>query len=81
VVAINGLLIVRTRLTPFIATFGMLSVIRGLADAISGGYTIPVYLKSFTDIGMAYAWPVPVPVIIFIALTIFCALVLARTSF
>ena len=79
--AINGLLIVRARLTPFIATFGMLSVIRGLAYAISGGYTIPVYLKSFTDIGMAYAGPVPVPVIIFIALTIFCALALARTSF
>ena len=33
---------------------------------ISGGYTISVYLKSFTDFGMAYAGPVPVPVIIFI---------------
>ena len=79
--AINGMLIVRARLTPFIATFGMLSVIRGVAYAISGGYTIPVYLKAFTNIGMAYVGPVPVPVIIFVALTLVCALVLARTSF
>jgi ribose transport system permease protein len=78
---VNGMLIVKARLTPFIATFGMLSVIRGVAYAISGGYTIPVYVKSFTGIGMAYAGPVPVPVIIFIALTLLCALVLWRTSF
>jgi ribose transport system permease protein len=79
--SINGMLIVRARLTPFIATFGMLSVIRGAAYAISGGYTIPVYLKAFTNIGMAYAGPVPVPVIVFIGLTLVCALLLARTSF
>jgi ribose transport system permease protein len=78
---VNGMLIVKARLTPFIATFGMLSVIRGVAYAISGGYTIPVYVKSFTGIGMAYAGPVPVPVIIFVALTLLCALVLWRTSF
>jgi ribose transport system permease protein len=78
---VNGMLIVKARLTPFIATFGMLSVIRGVAYAISGGYTIPVYVKSFTGIGMAYAGPVPVPVIIFVALTLVCALVLWRTSF
>ncbi len=78
---LNGALIVGAGLTPFIATFGMLSVIRGVAYAISGGYTIPVYIKAFTNIGMAYAGPVPVPVIIFIALTLLLALVLARTSF
>jgi len=78
---INGTLIVKARLTPFIATFGMLSVIRGAAYAISGGYTIPVYVSSFTNIGMAYAGPVPVPVIVFIGLTLACALMLARTPF
>ena len=78
---VNGLLIVRARLTPFIATFGMLSVIRGLAYAVSGGYTIPVYTKAFTSIGMAYAGPIPVPVIIFFLLALLCAFILARTAF
>jgi ribose transport system permease protein len=77
---VNGLLIVGAGLTPFIATFGMLSVIRGFAYAVSGGYTIPVYVKAFTNIGMAYAGPVPVPVIVFFVLTVLCALLLARTA-
>jgi ribose transport system permease protein len=78
---VNGFLIVRARLTPFIATFGMLSVIRGVAYAVSGGYTIPVYTRAFTNIGMAYAGPIPVPVIIFFLLALLCAFVLARTAF
>ena len=55
--AVNATLILYVGLASFIATFGMLSVIRGLAYAISGGYTIPVYTSSFTNIGMGYIGP------------------------
>jgi ribose transport system permease protein len=79
--AVNGLLILRAGLSAFIATFGMLSLIRGVAYAISGGYTVPVYTKQFTDIGMASLGPIPVPAIVFLASVAVFALVLRRTTF
>src|SRR5947199_3193646 len=36
----NGLVVTRLRLTPFVATLGMLSVARGLAVWLAGGQTI-----------------------------------------
>ncbi len=38
---VNGVLITRFRVAPFIATLGMLYVARGLALLISNGTTIP----------------------------------------
>ncbi len=79
--AINGALILNAGLSAFIATFGMLSVIRGVAYAISGGYTIPVYTKSFTDIGMASLGPIPVPAIVLVVAVALFAVILRRTTF
>ncbi len=80
--ALNGFLILKTGLTPFIATFGMLSVIRGLAYAMSGGYTISVYNRAFTSIGMYNVWgAVPVPVLIFLFLTIVFQILMKRTTY
>lgn len=79
---VNGLLILKTGLTPFITTFGMLSVIRGLTYALSGGYTISVYKRGFTAIGMYNVWGVvPMPVIIFVVLTAVIHILMRRTIF
>jgi ribose transport system permease protein len=79
--AINGALVLNAGLSAFIATFGMLSVIRGVAYAVSGGYTIPVYTKSFTDIGMASLGPIPVPAIVLVVAVGLFAVILRRTTF
>ncbi|MCC8181101.1 MAG: ABC transporter permease [Planctomycetes bacterium] len=80
--AINGFLILKTGLTPFIATFGMLSVIRGLTYALSGGYTISVYNRSFMAIGMYNFWGViPAPVVIFVILTIIFQIIMKKTGY
>lgn len=80
--AVNGFLVLKTGLTPFIATFGMLSVVRGLAYALSGGYTISVFKRSFTAIGMYNVWgAVPVPVVIFIVLTVAFQFLMKKTSY
>lgn len=79
--AINGLLILKARLGAFIATFSMLSVIRGFAYAISAGYTIPVYESRFTDIGMASIGPIPIPSVIFLASVVLVEILLGRASF
>jgi ribose transport system permease protein len=78
---VNGLLILKGGLSSFIATFGMLSVIRGVAYAISGGYTIPIYETRFTDIGLSSLGPIPVPAIIFLASVAAFAILLRRTTF
>jgi len=79
--AVNGLIILRAGLSAFIATFGMLSVIRGLAYAVSGGYTIPVYTEAFTNIGLASLGPIPVPAIVFFVCVAAFAILLNRTTY
>ena len=78
---VNGFLVLKGGLTPFIATFGMLSVVRGLTYALSGGYTVSVYKPSFTAIGMSTPLGVPMPAVIFIVLAILAHVMLRRTSF
>ena len=80
--AVNGALVLKAGLTPFIATFGMLSLVRGLTYALSGGYTISVYKRSFTAIGMHNLWGwLPVPVVIFAAMTAALQLAMKRTTY
>ncbi len=79
--ALNGFLILKAGLSAFIATFGMLSVIRGVAYAVSGGYTIPVYTEAFTDLGLASLGPVPVPALIFFLIVLSFKVMLDRTTF
>lgn len=59
----NGFLITKAKLAPFISTLGMLSVGRGLAYVLSGGWPISPFPESFTIHGQGMVGPVPVPVI------------------
>lgn len=78
---INAVLIIKTGLTSFIATFGMLSVVRGVTYALSGGYTISVYNPAFTNIGMAHLGPIPMPAVIFIAFGALFWVLLRKTAY
>jgi len=78
---LNGTLVIKARLVPFVATFGMLSLIRGIGFAITGGYTIPITIKSFNIIGMGYLGRIPIPVIIFFVISIIFYILLNRMSF
>lgn len=76
----NGVLIARLRLIPIIATFGMYSVLRGVAlflRPIPSG-TLP---RDFTEFLMSSLGPVPRPVIIWIVLTLIALFVLYKTVF
>ncbi|MDD3840963.1 MAG: ABC transporter permease, partial [Clostridia bacterium] len=55
----NGFMITKVGLPAFIATLGTLSVARGLAYAITGGYTIAEFSEAFNFIGQGYIGPVP----------------------
>ena len=75
---VNGGLITKLRIPPFIATLGMLSVVRGLAYAITSGYPVRVP-SEFNVLGQGYMGPVPYPVIYMAVLALIFSLFLKKT--
>jgi ribose/xylose/arabinose/galactoside ABC-type transport system permease subunit len=75
---LNGLLITSLRITPFIVTLGMLSVVRGLTLIISEGRPIFGFPEGFNDLAGTVG-PIPAPAIIAAALAVISALVLRYT--
>ena len=67
---LNGLFITRLRLPPFISTLGTMSIARGLAFGVTGGFPVSRLPDSFKFIGQGYVGSVPAPIIILIILTI-----------
>jgi ribose transport system permease protein len=78
---VNGFMITRFRLPPFIATLGMLSVARGLTRLWTGGFPITDLGPEFTFMGMGYWLGVPMPVWISAALVAVFVVVTRRTRF
>ena len=83
--AVNGLIVTRARIVPFIVTLGTLSIGRGLAFllATSGegsvASNVPMRDAGVGYLGAGYLGPVPVPVIIMLALVVVAALFLGNT--
>jgi ribose/xylose/arabinose/galactoside ABC-type transport system permease subunit len=85
VALVNGLLIGRARIQPFIVTLGTLYMAAGLAMVYSGGSSIFGLPKPDVDyffwFGGGFIGPVPVPVLIAILLIAVAHVVLTRTRF
>jgi ribose transport system permease protein len=60
---LNGLVITRAKLPPFIVTLGMMSIARGLAFAITGGETIRSLPSGFLLVGQGEILGLPVPIL------------------
>jgi len=79
---INGILISKGRIPPFIATLGMMGMARGIALIISGGAGVQLLNlpESFKFLGGGRLWGVvPVPVIITVVLAVSGYLILKYT--
>ena len=79
---INGLLIAGIGMADFIATLGMLSIIRGLVMLLTRG--VPIFglqVAPFQYLAQGYVGPVPFPLIITIILFIICFFIMERTRF
>jgi inositol transport system permease protein len=63
--AINGVVVTRGRVAPFIATLGMMTAARGLALLLSGGRPVSNLSAAFARIGGGDIASVPVPIVIF----------------
>jgi ribose/xylose/arabinose/galactoside ABC-type transport system permease subunit len=78
---INGLMIARGNIPPFIATLGMLTVGRGLTLMYTQGRPFTGLPDAFRFIGTASIGPIPMPVVIAGLLFILVAVILGRTRF
>ena len=85
---LNGLLITRVKIAPFIATLGTLYVARGLAQLRSGGNTFPnlsgrseLGNTGFETLGGGRLLDVPIPIWIMIIFSLVALFILKKTSF
>lgn len=79
--AINGFILGKYRLQPFIVTMGMLSVARGLTLLTTGGNPVSQLTDEFRWLGNGYILGIPVPVLIFIILFAIAWFVLNKMTF
>ena len=78
---INGTLVAKTRIPPFIATLGTYTAIRGLALLYTGGRPISDLTDSYNFIGQGDVSGVPVPIIILVIMAIITHVLYAHTKF
>lgn len=67
---VNGCGVTLLRIPPFVATLGMMSIARGLAEVITGGFQISGLPEAFQWWGQGDILGVPVPVIIALAVIV-----------
>lgn len=78
---VNGVFINELGISPFIATLGTMTSLRGLAFLISGGLPVFGFPSTFAKLGQGYLWIVPIPVVIMAATFVAGAIVLNSTVF
>ena len=78
---VNGILITKFRIAPFIATLGMMTAGRGIALIYSGGRPISALDPGFNWIGQGSIGPVPVPILLFALVVVVASVLLNRTKF
>jgi ribose transport system permease protein len=79
--AINGVLIARVGLAPFIVTLGTLALFRGSALVFTNGQPIYGIPEAFRSIFAGSLGPIPTPVILAIVCALIVDFVLRRTTF
>ena len=67
---VNALVVVKLRITPFIATLGMYYMARGLAYLLTEGLTIREVADDFGVFGQSEIGPFPVPFLVTVAVVI-----------
>jgi ribose transport system permease protein len=78
---INGVLIARLKVPPFIGTLGMYGVARGTGFLVAGGTTVPVNNAPLAALGNGTVWIFPTPVLITILIVAFMHYLLSQTRF
>nr|WP_280142425.1 ABC transporter permease [Rhizobium sp. NFR03] len=78
---VNGWLTAYLSLAPFIVTLGTMTFLRGLAYTITDGQPIVSSSLNFRNLGNGYLGPIPVPVIVMVAVYVVVWFILERTRY
>jgi len=76
---VNGVLIARLSVSPFVVTLGMLTFLTGLSNHLSGGASVPSLPRGFRTFGANDWGPVPSSMVIAAAVVAVVWLVLSHT--
>ncbi|MPR34147.1 ABC transporter permease [Salmonirosea aquatica] len=76
---LNGLVITRSKVPPFIVTLGTMTIGRGLALILSKGRPVSNLSDSFNFIGGGQIFGIPFPIIILFVIFGLCSLLLRKT--
>ncbi len=77
---INGMIISRTQITPFIVTLSMSYVLKGLSYVYTNAQSVVIDNRAWLNLGTGFLGPVPYPVIYAIIVIIIVTLILTRTK-
>lgn len=78
---VSGAMTAKLNVAPFVATLAMMTIARGIALLYTNGRPITIDSDSFKYLGQGYVGPIPVPVIIFIVITVIMGIILYKTKF
>ena len=78
---VNGLLIAKLKMNPFIITLGMMITVRGLLLVIAGGRAVLNLPDSFTIVGQGRLLGIQYPILVVISVTVIGDLLLRNTRF
>ena len=76
--AMNGLVVTKGHVAPFIATLGMMTAARGLANIISQGRPVSNLRPEFVRLASGHIMGVPAPVVILGIVAVVCGVFLSR---
>ena len=79
--AINGFIVTKGKVAPFIVTLGMMTILRGLALVYTNGRPVINLSKGYNIIGGGYILGLPNPVIILIIILVFGIFTLHFTKY
>lgn len=79
--AINGVLVSRTTINPFIVTLGMMTSARGVSLLFTNGRPITDQSEAFTFLGRGTVGPITFPVIILIIVSVISVVLLQKSKF
>jgi len=79
--SVNGLIIARWKINPFIVTLGMLSIVRGLVLIFAKGLTIINLPPGFTVLGQGNVIGIQIPIIITLVIIVAGDILLRRSRF
>ncbi len=76
---VSGAIISTTTLPPFIVTFSMMSILRGITYVYTGGTTVRIDDRNYINLGTGYLFGIPLPVIYLLVVLVIVFIILNKT--